>query len=355
MNKRANTQTNTEANTQADNGPNLLLDWRAQTYAPRYGPAAIGSLAVHVIVLLFLTLMLDLPAPAPPPDKEIARVIHRVTPLVAPHFRLTQKDPNKAKPTQELSADNLASQQATRQAAYSRPRPAIRKFEAPQPQLQLPPTPKFNEPPQIQAKTNSPVLTPQVGAINVPAPKVQPKEEPKLAFEAPGQQGSAPIPGRAKIAPPKTGVDDAIKSVARRTAPGSTTLPQIDPAPNLPDSARTPQVDGSLKVLPELLSDPQGADFKPYIVQVLYLVKRNWLAVYPESANLGRRGVATLQFIVDRNGQVVKLVIASTSGAYELDRAAVAGVSASQPLPPFPPSFQGNEVRLQFSFKYNMQ
>ncbi len=349
-----NTQANTQAKTEADHGPNLLLDWRAQTYAPRWGPAATGSLAVHVLVLVFLTFMLDLPPPAPPPDQEIARVIHRVTPLVAPHFRLTQKDPNKAKPTQELSADNLASQHATRQAAYSRPLPAIRKFEAPQPQLQLPPAPKLTEPPQIQAKSNSPVLAPQAGAINVPPPKVQ-KEEPKLAFEAPGQEGSAPIPGHAKIAPPKTGVEDAIRSVARAAAPGSATLPQIEPAPNLPDSMRTPQVDGALKVLPELLSDPLGVDFKPYIIQVLYLVKRNWLAVYPESANLGRRGVVTLQFIVDRNGQVLKLVVASTSGAYALDRAAVAGVSASQPLPPFPPSFQGKEVRLQFSFKYNMQ
>jgi TonB family protein len=58
---------------------------------------------------------------------------------------------------------------------------------------------------------------------------------------------------------------------------------------------------------------------------------------------------------VDRSGQVPKLVIASTSGVDALDRAAVAGVSASVPLPPLPPEFQGKEVRLQFSFKYNVQ
>jgi TonB family protein len=58
-------------------------------------------------------------------------------------------------------------------------------------------------------------------------------------------------------------------------------------------------------------------------------------------------------FIIDRNGQVPKLVIATPSGSEALDKAAVAGVSASVPFPPLPKDFKGQEVRLQFSFKYN--
>lgn len=336
---------------QVDNGPNLLPDWRGQISEPRWKAASVGSVLVHAVALFLVTFMLELPPPAPPPVREI--LTHRVTPLYAPRFQLTQKDPNKGKPTQELSLQNLASQRAAKEAVRTPPAPPVRKFEARTQHPDLPPIAP-SEPPQVQAKSTAPILTPQIGAVNVPAPKLQTQEPPKLAFETPGQGGQAPIAGGVKIAPPKTTVDDAVRNVARGSGQGNITSNETEPAPNLPDSMRAPQVDGASKVLPELLSDPQGVDFKPYIIRVLSQVKRNWKAIIPESVRYGRRGVVTLQFIVDRNGQIPKLVIASPSGVQALDLAAVAGIQASVPLPPFPPEYKGQEVRLQFSFKYNM-
>jgi TonB family protein len=103
----------------------------------------------------------------------------------------------------------------------------------------------------------------------------------------------------------------------------------------------------------ELLSDPMGADFRPYLLRVLSSVRRNWFAVIPESARLGRRGKVVVQFAISKDGKVPKLIIASPSGADPLDRAAVAGISASNPFPPLPDDFKGNEVRLQLVFVYN--
>ncbi len=60
-----------------------------------------------------------------------------------------------------------------------------------------------------------------------------------------------------------------------------------------------------------------------------------------------------MQFIIGHDGRVVKLVIATPSGSEALDKAAVAAVSASAPFPPLPNEFKGQEVRLQFAFKYN--
>jgi TonB family protein len=104
-----------------------------------------------------------------------------------------------------------------------------------------------------------------------------------------------------------------------------------------------------------MTSDAQGVDFKPYLIRILALVRQNWLAILPESARLGNRGTVQLMFIIDRNGQVPKLVIASPSGSPSLDKAAVAGVSATVPFPPLPQEFKGKEIRLQFSFKYNIR
>jgi outer membrane biosynthesis protein TonB len=49
------------------------------------------------------------------------------------------------------------------------------------------------------------------------------------------------------------------------------------------------------------------------------------------------------------------LVIANSSGTQSLDRAAVAGISASNPFPPLPAEFPGSDVRLQFVFLYNVK
>jgi TonB family protein len=105
----------------------------------------------------------------------------------------------------------------------------------------------------------------------------------------------------------------------------------------------------------EMISDPGGVDFKPYLIRVLAAVKRNWMMVYPESARLGRMGRVQIQFAIAHDGNVPKLVIAVPSGTDALDRAAVAGISASTPFPPLPAEFHGNQVRLQFTFAYNMK
>jgi TonB family protein len=103
----------------------------------------------------------------------------------------------------------------------------------------------------------------------------------------------------------------------------------------------------------QLLSDANGFDFKPYLLQVLAVVRRNWTSVIPQSAGMGRRGQVLLQFIIDRHGGVPKLVIATPSGTEAFDRAAVAGVSMSTPFPPLPAEFKGDQIRLQLAFSYN--
>lgn len=117
-----------------------------------------------------------------------------------------------------------------------------------------------------------------------------------------------------------------------------------------------PPSKGTTKSDVELLTDPKGVDFRPYLIQILNSVRRNWYAVIPESARLGmNRGRVQIQFIVAKDGTVPKLVISSPSGAVSLDRAAVAGISASNPFPPLPRDFNGKEVRLQFTFLYNIK
>jgi len=158
------------------------------------------------------------------------------------------------------------------------------------------------------------------------------------------------------LLPPKASIQDAIHDIARGGGgSGGVVVGNLDQAPDLPESIHLPAAPGRTGSSLELMSDPMGVDFKPYLTQILALVRKNWFAVWPESARLGNRGLVQLQFIIDRSGQVPKLVIATPSGSEALDRAAVAGISASVPFPPLPNQFKGQEIRLQFAFQYNVR
>jgi TonB family protein len=189
-----------------------------------------------------------------------------------------------------------------------------------------------------------------------PPPPPQPAQKPKLTFETPGVPTMKP-PGLGRIEPPKSGIEEAMRNAAR-PGPGGIRVGDagvdadvpggIGQLPGQPDSA--PRQASSL----ELLSDPMGVDFRPYLIRVLAAVRRNWFAVIPESAHYGRRGKVVLQFSISRTGTVPKLVIVMPSGTEAFDRAAVAGISASNPFPPLPDGFQGDQIRLQMGFSYNM-
>jgi TonB family protein len=77
--------------------------------------------------------------------------------------------------------------------------------------------------------------------------------------------------------------------------------------------------------------------------------------VVPESARMGMlRGRTVVEFAINRDGSIPKMVIADPSGSSPLDRAAVAGLSMSNPLPPLPADYRGMQVRLAFTFAYNL-
>ncbi len=97
-----------------------------------------------------------------------------------------------------------------------------------------------------------------------------------------------------------------------------------------------------------------GVDFRPYLLQVLAAVRRNWFAVYPEAARLGQRGQVSLEFAIVKQGTVTKVIFSGQSGAKALDQAAVAAISASNPLPPLPTEFKGDRVVFEMTFMYNM-
>lgn len=342
---------------ETESQPELILEWPSLQAAPLRPRSWAISLGLHVIVISALMLLPSGSfAPAPRPQ-------HSSTVLVAPPRELTQTAPNRGRVGKEVSLENLLPQPPVRVPAAVPPisRQASRPVTPPPRQTAGALLP---EPPSVDTAPTPPPLTPpQLGAENMPAPppQIQVEEKPKLAFETPGVRSGAPSGppkglGAARVQVPGATVAEATRD-AMRGSHGGQVVGDIDVPPSAGIGGGLTQrpTPGKSATALELQSDPMGVDFKPYLIRILATVKRNWLAVTPESARLGRAGRVQIQFAIARDGSVPKLVIAFPSGTEALDRAAVAGISASTPFEPLPSDFKGNQVRLQFTFSYNIR
>ncbi len=102
----------------------------------------------------------------------------------------------------------------------------------------------------------------------------------------------------------------------------------------------------------EILSDTQGVDFGPYLQRILQDVRENWYRAIPESAEM-KKGKLMIEFAITKDGKVADMRLVATSNDVALDRAAWAGISASNPFPPLPTEFTGPYLALRFRFFYN--
>lgn len=321
--------------------------------APEYdGPrtAIIGTLIFHVVLILVLPYAPLGDAPHREPEKVLVK---RVTPLIDPPTRLTQKAPSKDV-SKELKLEAIAPKPVV---ANPSPAPAARRTFSPPPvqvaQTTPPPQPTVQpapEPPKLEAPKEAPKLLPAPTTQVAPPP---PPEKPKLAFQTPSAPPVPTGPVNPKFAPPS--VSQAVQNLAHGEGSGGLSvgdsmsdLSGAGPGLNLPPSAGGKGSNLMLK------SDPMGVDFKPYLIRVLATVRRNWLAIYPEAARLGTRGKVAVEFSIGTDGKIQKIVYSTTSGSRPLDEAAVAALSASNPLPSLPTEYKGQRIVLQFTFAYNM-
>jgi TonB family protein len=330
-------------------------DWR------RWRTAAIVSFFAHVVLIVTLLLM--------PASMTTLRVyesppIRPVTPLYFP-TELTQKAPNKGKISKELSVEAATPRPLLTSPNSPSPAPPARRIPAvapPPPQVaRAEPKLVIVEPPKIEAPATP--QPEQIAKLTSPVPPPPPPAQPpKLQLEnaitppPAAPQGTAQRDLQQRIVMPNNSIDASIRDITKGTVPTTQSVEDLGEISNptgfgitLPPSA------GRQQSSMELASDPMGADFRPYMRQILQTIKRNWLAVYPEAARQGTRGEVVLLFRIVKDGTVAKVSFSTESGAKALDQAAVAAISASNPLLPLPKEFKGSQIVLRMTFKYNMQ
>jgi outer membrane biosynthesis protein TonB len=280
----------------------------------------ILSIAVHVGLILFLISIPKLFPPHTPTQQEIDLAKRELTYLLppepkgppvppAPRVRINPKTLNKVAPPIEQPAPQPENPM---KAPSNLP-------EAPRPQNPTNPAPTQPAPSQLEP--------------------IRPVQNPKLNLDLP--QSS---PGKM--------LQDQIDNAVRHGS-GNSGIYRTAPAPG---GGGGPHGGPGMGYGAQILSDTQGVDFNPYIQRLLAALKRNWMAVMPESALMGDKGVVYTTFQINPDGSVAPPdpILERTSGKDALDNAAMSAIHASNPFEPLPSQFHGPYLRLRIVFLYNI-
>jgi hypothetical protein len=236
------------------------------------------------------------------------------------------------------------------------------------------PVPKMNINRNLLKKLAPPVEQPQIPS---PVPPAAPEKPPTDLPDAPRariQPTPAPAPAQPTppkpsqlepVLPPRPQNQNRLNLQLPDSSPGKQIEDQMNDAirrnPNRGEiysggGAAPGQGGPGLGAGVSILSDTQGVDFSNYITRLLAALKRNWLAIMPESARWDK-GVVYTTFQVNPDGSIGSSdpQLERTSGREPLDNAAMSAIHASNPFEPLPSQFHGPFLKLRIAFLYNIR
>ncbi|WP_207461847.1 energy transducer TonB [Azospirillum sp. SYSU D00513] len=208
---------------------------------------------------------------------------------------------------------------------------------APEPVLDLPP-PELPPEPVIEPEPlpeppPEPVAEPVVEPVVEPEPVPTPAPEPEVVLPA-----EKPKPPAPKPVPPR--VERAKPEPRKEPRPAPPKAPAAAPALPVPDVA-------PVAAAPAPGPASTQANRAPPSWQGLLLGHLERHKRYPRMARSRRQeGVAQVRFTMDRQGKVLSVSLAKSSGFKALDEETIAMVERASPLPPIPPGVGGDRMEL---------
>lgn len=327
----------------------MIVDLEAEAARWRWRAMLLLSVLLHALVALILVVQPQL-------FKRGARMLGiRVQPEKQTETTFLTLPPDLVKPKPHPPTNRLSDKDREAQGPSPKVDPKGLRMPYMRGNTPLPEIPggAASPPPSPPPAAASPPPGPKSpgnrGQETPAPPPPEKQEESQLRFmDVPKPSGGAHSQLQMPYSTPGEAIQQSLQSAARGRASGSISGPgdSIGQLNNLNPNFST---EG-----PIILSDTRGVDFGPYLARVIYVVRRNWYAVIPESARLGQKGRVSLVFEILKDGSVPQIRLVASSGADPLDRAAIASIRASNPFPPLPQAFTGKHLVLQFNYLYNL-
>jgi TonB family protein len=180
----------------------------------------------------------------------------------------------------------------------------------------------------------------------VPPAPVQPKElppTPQLPSSREAAAAAAATPAPVELAPvPAPPLPDMM---AARPANPAPQRPDLRPSPLAPAPQRPPAAASKEEPSPHPFVNPADAYSRARVADnYLWQVARK-LEGYRYEANVRvSRGVTVVRIVIARDGRLLDVSIARSSGVPEFDRGVLAGVRSGSPYSPLPPDIKGESA-----------
>src|SRR5439155_21793366 len=101
--------------------------------------------------------------------------------------------------------------------------------------------------------------------------------------------------------------------------------------------------------------ESQWYDWGDYAQSMVSRIRVNWYNNMPQLIQTGLKGVVTIRFTIQRNGQITDITMLSSSGAPPYDFAAKKAIELSSPLNPLPNDFPNATEHVTAMFFYNSE
>ncbi len=313
--------------------PVLVIQLQDVLSRARQRAAVWISVIVHILLIIAILNANRLAKYLP------LQTVVRLSPAdQAKHDKLTYLElpPDLQRPKERPKTNVLSDKD--RISAARTPKVETKPFlDSTRPGIQAPPAPHPAQP-QQQAQQQ------QQQAQQPPAPKPDQNQVAKLT------QPTPPVK-QPNFNTPNVSAGSAIEQAARAAMNNHSTYGGSAGDYGINQGRSAPKAVENMVVL----TDTMGVDFGPYLQRVLHDVKENWYRVIPESAEppISKKGKVAIEFFILKNGTVAGMKLDSSSGDVPLDRAAWAGITGSNPFPPLPSEFPGQNLGLRIYFFYN--
>jgi len=189
--------------------------------------------------------------------------------------------------------------------------------------------------------------------LGVERPKPAPPPPPEAAKPEPKPIAPPEVapPKDTPVLPQPSAVKTPPKPAPAATSPAP---PAAKPAAQTPPAVAEPEVEGTARgsanalALGAAVAGLDNPDFVYgyYVDQMLAMIQRNWVRPL-----VGSGVEATVHYRIQRDGRIVDVRIATSSGINSFDLAALRAVQASTPLPPLPRAFREGSLGVNLIFR----
>jgi TonB family protein len=139
------------------------------------------------------------------------------------------------------------------------------------------------------------------------------------------------------------------------------------PETPIPEPKKTPKKESALRPKPQKpkqskeslkggsglgakVEGTEGFEYSYYLSMILSKIGENWRNPYQGAA---LRLITLVEFKISREGKIYDVRVEESSGDGVYDQAALRAVYATRTLPPLPPEFGGEYLKVHLEFEYS--